>query len=459
MFFLHGKNENCASLPMLDRSRYNRDNHEKRGADMADLLSLAKGARQAALTLAATDENARNTALTAMADALERHADALQAANAKDLAEAAGLDAPLVKRLKFDAAKLRDVCDGLRALVRLPDPIGETQRATELAEGLALYRVSCPIGVVGVVFEARPDALVQIAGLCLKSGNAVLLKGGREAMHTNRALFDTLYRAALDAGMPESWAGLLETREDVAEMLALDQYIDLIIPRGSNAFVRYIMDNSRIPVLGHADGICAVYVDKSADVDMAVRIAVDSKTQYVAACNAAETLLVHVDIAPRLLPPLAEAMRAAGVTLKGDESVRKYIACEPATEADYDTEFLALTLAVRVVDTLAEAIAHIHAHGSGHTDCIVTEDAEAARAFLSRVDSAGVYWNCSTRFADGYRYGLGAEVGISTGKVHARGPMGLEGLCTYKYKLLGHGQTVGGMGGYTHRALDGKCPV
>ncbi len=426
---------------------------------MADLLSLAKGARAAALTLAATGERARNAALVAMADALAHNADALLAANARDLADAAELDAPLKKRLKFDAAKLREVCEGLRALAQLPNPIGATQRATELAEGLDLYRVSCPIGVVGVIFEARPDALVQIAGLCLKSGNAVLLKGVREATHTNRALFDTLYTAALAVGMPEGWAGLLQTREDVAEMLALDAYIDLIIPRGSNAFVRYIMDNSRIPVLGHADGICAVYVDESADIDMAVCIAVDSKTQYVAACNAAETLLVHASIAPRLLPPIAEAMRAAGVTLKGDVRVRQYIDCAEATDADFDTEFLALTLAVRVVDTLADAIAHINAHGSGHTDCIVTEDAECARAFLARVDSAGVYWNCSTRFADGYRYGLGAEVGISTGKVHARGPMGLEGLCTYKYKLLGQGQTVGAMDGYTHRALDKDCPL
>jgi glutamate-5-semialdehyde dehydrogenase len=318
--------------------------------------------------------------------------------------------------------------------------------------------VACPIGVIGVIFESRPDALVQIASLCLKSGNAVLLKGGREAVRTNRALFAALAEGCESAGIPQGWAGLLESREEVAEMLRLDAYIDLIIPRGSNGFVRHIMENSRIPVLGHADGLCAVYVDRAANIGMAVRVAVDSKAQYVAVCNAAETLLVHKEIAPKTLPALARAMAEAGVRLKGCARTRALIACEAADDADYDAEFLDYVMAVRVVDTLEEAVAHINAHGSGHTDCIVTDDAEAARAFLTLVDSAGVYHNCSTRFADGFRYGLGAEVGVATGKLHARGPMGLEGLCTYKYKLLGDGHTVAefaeGTRQFTHRQLE-----
>ncbi|MEG0768094.1 MAG: glutamate-5-semialdehyde dehydrogenase, partial [Clostridia bacterium] len=326
-----------------------------------------------------------------------------------------------------------------------------------------LYRDSCPIGVIGVIFEARPDALVQIASLCIKSGNAVLLKGGREALETNRALFHALSAAALEAGLPDGFAALLETREDVADMLSLDDCIDLIIPRGSNAFVRHILDNSRIPVLGHADGICHVYIDDSAQIDMAVRIAVDSKAQYVAVCNAAETLLVHAQVAPAFWPALAEGMRAAGVALRGCPRACAQLACAAATDADWDTEYLDYVLSVRVVDTLDEAIDHINRHGSGHTDAIVTRDEQAASRFLQRVDSAGVYWNCSTRFADGYRYGFGAEVGISTGKIHARGPMGLEGLCIYKYKMLGHGQTVqeqlDGAWQYTHRSLPQDCPL
>ncbi|MDR3052178.1 MAG: glutamate-5-semialdehyde dehydrogenase [Oscillospiraceae bacterium] len=430
---------------------------------MSDIVRLAQQARAASRALAAAPARARGGALLAVARALEAQAPALLAANAHDMAEAGALDTPLRKRLCFDAAKLAEACAGLRALAALPDPIGTTQRATELAPGLRLYRVACPIGVVGVIFESRPDALVQIAALCLKSGNAALLKGGREALHTNRALFGALYQATLDAGMPSGWAALLETRQDVTEMLALDACIDLIIPRGGNAFVRHIMQNSRIPVLGHADGLCALYVDAAADVDMAVALAVDGKAQYPAVCNATETLLVHREIAPRFLPPLAAAMAQAGVVLRGDARARAIIPCQPAADADFDTEFLDLILAVGVVDTLAEAVAHINAHGSHHTDAIVTRDTEAARAFLAGVDSAGVYHNCSTRFADGYRYGLGAEVGVATGKLHARGPMGLEGLTTYKYKLLGHGQTVGafasGQAAFAHLSMEEDCPL
>lgn len=419
----------------------------------------AKAAREAALLLAASAREARDRALLAAADALEREREAIFAANAADLAqaEADGLSAPAMKRLRFDAGKLADVCGGLRALAAMEDPIGREQLRTELAEGLVLSRVSCPIGVVGVIFESRPDALVQIAGLCLKSGNAVLLKGGREALRSNEALFHTLSCASEAAGAPRGWAALLTTREEVGELLGLDEYVDLIIPRGSNAFVRHIMENSRIPVLGHSDGVCHVYLDAGCDVDMACRIAVDAKTQYPAACNAAETLLVHSAELTRALPAVASALRGAGVRLLGDARAQAAVGCEPAGEADWGTEYLDKVMNIRTVDSLDEAIAHVNRYGSHHTDAIVTEDEDHAAQFAARVDSAGVYHNCSTRFADGYRYGFGAEVGIATGKLHARGPMGLEGLCTYKYLLRGHGDIVAdfaeGRRAFTHRKL------
>ena len=358
--------------------------------------------------------------------------------------------------------KIDQLIDGLRTLRALPDPLGRTLLARELTPGLRLYRKTCPIGVLGIVFESRPDALVQIASLALKSGNAVLLKGGREAEKSNTALFGLLDAAVQAAGVPAGWAGLLHTREDVTAMLALDEDIDLLIPRGSNAFVRYIMDHTHIPVMGHAEGLCHTYVDEYADIDMAVRVTVDAKTQAYAVCNATETLLVHSAVAERFLPGAAAALRAKGVLLKGDGRTRAVIACEPADEADWATEYLAPILSIRVVDSVEEAVAHINRYGSHHTDAIITEDAERQRYFTGHVDSAGVYVNCSTRFADGYRYGFGAEVGISTGRLHARGPVGLEGLCTYKYVLLGSGQTVAGtLDGtwtYTHRELkDGEA--
>lgn len=432
---------------------------------MKDLHQMADASRQAALMLAAASAEKRNAALLAMAETLNAHADEIFAANAADVADAAetNLAAPLLNRLKFREEKLKAVTDGLMALAALPDPIGKTTYACELTEGLQLYRVACPIGVIGVIFESRPDALVQIASLALKSGNAVLLKGGREALRTNAALCDCLRQAAESVGLPADFAQLLTTREDVAAMLKEDELIDLIIPRGSNEFVRYIMDNSRIPVLGHADGICHVYVDKAADIDMAVSIAVDSKAQNVAVCNAMETLLVHRDVAAGFLPALVPAMQAKGVRLLGDEAVRAIIPVEAATEADWATEYLDYTLSIRVVDDLDAAIAHINRYGSGHTDCIVTTDMAAAQTFMTRVDSAGVYHNVSTRFADGFVYGFGAEVGIATGKIHARGPMGLEGLTTYKYKLLGSGQLMAEMKSgarkYTHRELNKECPL
>ncbi|MBQ7651265.1 MAG: glutamate-5-semialdehyde dehydrogenase [Victivallales bacterium] len=420
---------------------------------------MCRGAKAASLKLAGLDGDTKNRAIAAIADALQANVEAIAVANKKDLEAATGLAQPVLKRLKYDASKVAASVEGLRSLEGLADPVGTTLAATELDKGLDLYRVSCPIGVIGVVFESRPDALVQISTLCLKSGNAVLMKGGSEALNTNRILARIVHDASVAVGAPEGWIQLMESRSDVSEMLKQDDCIDLVIPRGSNAFVKYIMENTDIPVMGHADGICHVYVDDAADIGMAVRIAVDSKTQYVSVCNAMETLLVHRDIAAAFLPEVASALRAKGVRLLGCETTRGIIEAEPATEADWDTEYLDYVLSIKVVSSLDEAIAHINEHGSGHTDAIVTANPAHASRFTSLVDSADVFWNCSTRFADGFRFGLGAEVGISTGKIHARGPVGLEGLCTYKWILKGSGDTVAdfadGERHFTHRRIDG----
>ena len=421
-------------------------------------LEWAGRARDASYKLAASDIEARNQALRGIQRELKKHAADIFAQNALDMAQAKeeNLAVPLLKRLKFDERKLSDVLAGVDSLIALPDPLGHVSLARELTPGLNLYRVSCPIGVIGVIFESRPDALVQIAALCLKSGNAALLKGGREALRTNRALMAAMQEGAKGI-LPDGWAALLETRDDVNDMLTQDDSIDLIIPRGSNAFVRYIMDHTRIPVMGHAEGLCHTYVDASADVEMAVKVTVDAKTQALAVCNATETLLVHKDIAEAFLSPCAEALREKGVELRGDEATRKIIECLPATNSDWATEYLDAILSIKIVDSIGEAIAHINRYGSHHTDAILARDEAAQKRFLSGVDSAGVYVNCSTRFADGFRYGFGAEVGIATGKLHARGPVGVEGLCTYKYQLIGSGQTVqetiDGTIQYTHRNL------
>jgi len=420
---------------------------------------MARNARRASVQLAALPLEQRNQALAVIADALEDRTAEILAANAADLEESErnALDPPLLKRLKFDGKKIAGVIDGLRNLIRLPDPLDRVLSATELDKGLELYRVTCPIGVIGVIFESRPDALVQISSLCLKSGNAVLLKGGSEARRTNRVLADTICKATDQAGMPKGWLHLLETRADVAEMLQYDNLIDLVIPRGSNALVKAIKERTRIPVLGHTDGICHVYIDRAADPDMAVRISVDSKCQYVAVCNAAETLLIHRDAASSLLPRVAEALLAEGVEIVGCPETVRILGVPAATEDDWRTEYLDLKISVRVVRDIDEAIDHINTYGSGHTDAIVTNDEEAARRFLDLVDSADVFWNCSTRFSDGYRYGLGAEVGISTNKIHARGPVGLDGLVIYKWRLKGNGHIVAdyaaGKRRFTHRPL------
>ena len=307
-------------------------------------------------------------------------------------------------------------------------------------DGLSLYRISCPIGVIGIIFESRPDALVQIASLCLKTGNAVFLKGGSEAAHTNRILALIITDAAISSGLPEGFLTLLESREEVTSMLALSDYIDLIIPRGSNAVVRYIMDHSDIPVLGHADGVCHLYIHEKADTDMALSIAVDSKTQYVAVCNTAETLLVDASVADTVLPRIAEALKQKGVTLFGCEKSAKLLSIPVVSE--WHHEYLDYQMSVKIVDGIDEAIDHINQFGSGHTDAIVTSDKSVAEKFMNDVDSGNVFWNCSTRFSDGFKYGFGAEVGVSTSKIHARGPVGLEGMVTYKYKLFGSGQIV-----------------
>ena len=419
----------------------------------------AEKARAASLTLAATEFNLRNTALRIAAEALQKAKVNLFDANRADRDDASeqGLAPPLLHRLIFDESKLSEVIRGLYALADLPDPIGRVTLSRELTPGLCLYRVTCPIGVIGVIFESRPDALVQIASLCVKTGNAALLKGGSEAKRTNRALFEVLGEAFLRAGLPQDTLGLMETRDEVGQMLGLDSLIDLIIPRGSNAFVREIMKNSRIPVLGHADGVCHVYVDALYDKETALRVVLDSKTHYAAVCNAAETLLVHTLSADSFIPYLKQSMDDAGVTLYGCRRTRGIIACPEADEAGWGREYLDLKMDVRVVDSLDEAIAHINRHGSGHTDAIVTTDNAAAEMFMTRVDSAGVFHNCSTRFSDGFRYGFGAEVGVATGKLHARGPVGPEGLTTYKYRLIGKGHTVGdmasGRASYTHKDL------
>ncbi|MBN2628875.1 MAG: glutamate-5-semialdehyde dehydrogenase [Spirochaetales bacterium] len=408
------------------------------------IQDAAREAKEAARKLAALDGKTKNRALEGIARRLTERKENIFAANQKDLERSRKeeLAPPLIKRLTFNQGKLDEVTTGITSLIALDDPVGKKLRATELDEGLNLYQVACPIGVIGMIFESRPDALVQIASLCLKSGNGVLLKGGSEARETNRILADIIAEASVDAGCPAGWIQLLESREEVQEMLALDKLIDLIIPRGSNSFVQYIMKNSNIPVMGHADGICHVYIDAQADPDKAVPIVVDSKTQYVAVCNALETLLINRSIAPTLLPRLKEALEARNVELRGCDETVGIIDVEKADEKDWETEYLDYILSIKIVGSPQEAIDHIHRYGSGHTDAIVTEDVTAAEDFMNRVDTADVLWNCSTRFADGFRYGLGAEVGISTAKIHARGPVGMEGLMIYKWRLYGNGHIV-----------------
>jgi glutamate-5-semialdehyde dehydrogenase len=425
----------------------------------------ARRAKRASRVLAGLSGAARRDVLTRFAELLDKHRSGIAEANSTDVARAqpriaAGeISRAMLERLHLTGGKFDAVVDGVRQVGMLADPLGRISLATELDLGLHLHRVTCPIGVIGVIFESRPDVLVQIASLAVMSGNGALLKGGSEAELTNRALFEVLCLALERCGQPSGAFALLGGREDVPALLAADGLVDLIIPRGSNAFVRGIQRSTTIPVLGHAEGLCHVYVDEAADLAMARAVALDAKVTYPAACNAVETILVHKAVAARFIPDLVSAMVGAGVEVRGDRQ-----ACDlagsppivPATDVDWATEYLDLVVALRVVDTIDEAIEHIATYGSGHTDTIITGSASAFDRFFRDVDSAGVYWNASTRFADGYRYGFGAEVGIATGKLHPRGPVGLEGLVTYKYKLIGAGHVVADYGGATGRHFTHK---
>ena len=418
----------------------------------ADVSSIAHSAREASRKLALLSSETRKVTLLAIADALEENGERILAANAKDCAAAEKLlstgemTQALFSRLWIKESGIAEMAARVREVANLPDPVGKRLAATELDEGLILHKESCALGVIAVVFESRPDVVPQIASLALKSGNAVLLKGGAEAANSNESIVavwrETLCRFP---DVPRESIHLLQSRSDVMELLRLQGEVDLLIPRGSKEFVAFMEQNSRIPVLSHGEGICHVFVDRAADLSRAVRVTLDSKVQYPAACNSVETLLVHKDIAAAFLPRVVAELRRANVEVRGCPRVLALLPeakLVPAIEKDWSTEYSDLILSVKIVDTLEQGLEHIHRYGSRHTECIVTEDQAVAELFLQEVDAAGVFHNASTRFADGYRYGLGAEVGISNGKLHARGPMGIEGLTTYKYKLRGNGHIV-----------------
>lgn len=450
-------------------------------------LEAAQAAKSASHLLATLPVSARNDALTAIHDSLVASKDAILAANAKDMeaarqAAADGqLSQSLVSRLDLGkAGKWEDMLKGILDVRGLDDPLGVVDLRTRLDDGLVLERLTCPIGVLLIIFEARPEVIANIASLAIKSGNAAILKGGKESTYSFVAI-STAISAALRGGggvcssVPEAAVQLVTTRDVIPQLLGLDACIDLVIPRGGNDLVRYVKDNTKIPVLGHADGLCSAYLDRSADPGMAAAVAVDSKTSYPAACNSLETLLVDEGALDGVFPAVAEALLAKGVTLRCDARTKAAAAAaagrlspagaggkvEDAQDADYGTEHLALVLAVKAVAGLDEAVAHINTHGSHHTDAILTSDAAQAERFMTAVDSAGVYWNASTRMADGMRYGFGTEVGISTNKIHARGPVGLEGLTIYKYKVRGTGQVsaVYGEGAGKKRFLHEKMPL
>ncbi len=439
----------------------------------SDFLTRVKIAKAASIPIASVQGETKDRALASMAHALDLYREKIISANKKDLAaaeklvETGKLSGSLLKRLKVDNLKIDEMIAGIKDVIKFEDPVGKTLSALELDSGLELYQVSCPIGLIGVIFESRPDVVPQIMALCLKSGNATIFKGGSEAAHSNRTIFDVL-ATAIDRteGMPCGGFALMETREEVMEMLKLDEYINLIIPRGSNEFVKYIQDNTRIPVLGHSAGVCHVYVDSHADLEKAIDICYDAKVQYPAVCNAMETLLVHRDIAGKFLPEIGKRYDGAGVEMRCDDRSFRLLkdmgflkAILHATEEDWSTEYNDLILSIKIVDSPDEAIDHINRYGSHHTDAIVTDDKTSASRFISLVDSSSVMWNASTRFSDGFRYGKGAEVGISTNKIHARGPVGMEGLLIYKYVLIGKGNKVADYVGkkarkYTHKKLD-----
>jgi len=390
---------------------------------------IAKNAKIAGLEMADLSIDVKNQALSVIIEALEQNKDNIFKANKKDLELAQeSVSQSVFNRLKLDENKMRDMIQGIKDVINLENPVGKCLLERQLDEGLNLYKISCPIGVIGMIFEARPDVIVQISSLAIKSSNALILKGGKEAKNTNEILLNTI-NSALETvkGFPKNVLSQVFSHEEVAEMLKSDEYIDLIIPRGSNKLVKYIKENTKIAVLGHADGICHIFLDENADFEKAKNIIIDSKTQYPSACNAVETLLIHKDFKQK--EEILKSLEDAEITLISN----------PETWA---FEHGNKTLAYKIVENIEEAINHINIYGSGQTDCIITEDNENAEKFMQKVDSAGVYHNVSTRFADGFRYGFGAEVGISTNKTHARGPVGLEGLTIYKYKLIGSGHIV-----------------
>lgn len=430
------------------------------------LENITKSAKKASYRLASLSTKTKNKALEEIAKAFEKQKDRILEANKKDIEEAQKLvDAgkmskSLLGRLKFDENKLHDVIHGIYDVIELEDPINKKLMATELDKGLELYKISCPIGVIAVIFEARPDVIPQIVSLAIKSANAVILKGGSEAINTNGVLIDIIndVLSKIDE-FPFGAINLIKTREEVKELLSMEKYIDLIIPRGGNALVKYIKENTKIPVLGHADGICHIYIDDSAEIEKTINICIDSKTQYPSACNSVETILINKSVSEMFIKKLLKALQTEGIVIKGDETIQNLGEnIEPATEEDWGTEYSDKIVSIKITNDIIEAIDHINYYGSGHTDCIITEDKHQTKIFMNLVDSAGVYHNASTRFADGYRYGLGAEVGISTNKTHARGPVGLEGLTIYKYKLYGNGQIVANYTGinaksFTHKKL------
>ena len=436
--------------------------------------SLERG-KSAAADLAASDVSIRDSALIEMASLIEKSSTSILEANRKDLEKAESLLASgelseaLVSRLKLSESKIKDIASGIRQVANLDNPVGKISMATELDSGLDLYRVSTPLGVIAVIFESRPDALPQIASLAIKSANVAILKGGKEAENTLTAIFECLQQALVTAGLSRDSLLLLNTREDVKAILEADDLVDLVIPRGSSELVRHIQSNTRIPVLGHAEGICHLYVHDDADPEMAIKLSVDAKTQYPSACNATETILIHEDIVDVVLSSLVRKMKDKQVELRLEESLFESLNEEErseirkAADSDWSEEYCDLILSVKAVDSLESAISHINRYGSGHTDCIVTRSRATYDKFFKMVDSAGVFWNASTRFADGFRYGFGAEVGIATGKLHPRGPVGLEGLVTYKYRLEGNGQVVEDYAGpdaraFTHRPLGPESP-
>ena len=409
------------------------------------MKEIAKKVKADSFLLMASSNEMRNTCLKNIIENLKKDKEHILAENKRDIENARleNISSSILSRLLFDEHKMDTVIAGINDLIKMPDPIGKITLKRELDKGLVLTRTTTPIGVIGVIFEARPDALVQIASLCIKSGNAAILKGGSEALLTNRALFESIKRAIKDSNLPEHALVQLEARSDVSELLSCYEYVDLLIPRGSNSFVKYIMDNTSIPVMGHADGICHTYVDEDFDLDKSIRILVDAKTQYPSACNTTETILVHKNAVDKLFPRLNKAFNDARIKVFAHKNIiDKFDNAHLTTDNSFHTEYLEKTVNVKMVDDIDEAINHINTYGSHHTDAILTNIDSNADYFMNRVDSANVYKNCSTRFADGFRYGFGAEVGISTGKLHARGPVGLEGLCTYKYKLYGNGDIV-----------------